>query len=123
MILSALPNYWRARAVDLEPFSPSAAQAFREAAELLEQTLGRSDEAVTLKDASRLGGYSVDALQRMVAAGRIPNAGRKGKPRIRLGDIPKKPGCYGHTLQNSNLPVTLQATAVVASVIARENPR
>ena len=71
-----------------------------------------------MKEASRLGGYSVDALQRMVAAGRIDNAGRKGKPRIRLAHVPQKPGYVGH-LQNSKDRGNVHPTAIVASVIAR----
>ena len=119
MMVSGLPAHWRARATELERFAPSAAQAFREAADQLEASLQSVEESVTLKEASALGGYSVDALQRMVAAGRIENAGRKGKPRIRLTQVPTKPG-YTASLQNSNKRGNVQPTAVVASVIARE---
>src|SRR5437868_6511997 len=118
MILSALPVYWRARASQLDAFSPPAAQAFREAADLLEESLASAEASVTLKDASVLGGYSVDALQRLVATGRIENAGRKGRPRIRLVHVPRKPG-HQALLQNSKHCAKVQPTAVVASVIAR----
>lgn len=50
------------------------------------------DDVITLEEASRVGGYSVDHLQRLVALGTIPQAGRKGAPRIRRSDVPSKPG-------------------------------
>jgi hypothetical protein len=119
MIVSALPSRWRARATELERFSPAAAEAFRDAAAQLSEALEASEEAVTLAEASEIGGYSVDSLQRMVAAGRIENTGRKGKPRIRLAQVPTKPGCALH-LRRPVHASRVYPTAVVASVIARE---
>jgi len=119
MMVSGLASHWRARATELERFAPAAAQAFRDAADQLDASLQSAEESVTLKEASHLGGYSVDALQRMVAAGRIENSGRKGKPRIRRAHVPTKPG-YVAPLQNSKHGAKFHATAVVASVIARE---
>lgn len=49
------------------------------------------DEEMTLEEASRVSGYSYSALQHMVADGAIPNAGQKGRPRIRRRDLPRKP--------------------------------
>jgi hypothetical protein len=53
---------------------------------------------LTLNEAHELGGYSVDHLQRMVATGQLENVGRKHRPRIRLRDVPVKPG---HALPNA----------------------
>ena len=119
MIVSGLAAHWRAQAAELERFAPAASQAFRDAADQLDNVLQSDEESVTLAEASRLGGYSIDALQRMVASGKIENAGRKGRPRIRLAHVPTKPGHVGY-LQNSKQRSRLRATAVVASVIARE---
>ena len=47
---------------------------------------------VTLREASLISGYTVDHLQRLVASGQLENIGRKGRPRIRRGDLPAKPG-------------------------------
>lgn len=47
-------------------------------------------EILNLAEASIESGYSVDRLRHMVAAGEIPNAGRKGSPGIRRGDLPQK---------------------------------
>jgi hypothetical protein len=35
--------------------------------------------------------YSVEHLRKMVAPGTIPNAGEKGRPRIRRSDLPTRP--------------------------------
>jgi hypothetical protein len=122
MIVAGLPAHWRERAAELERFAPAASQAFRDAADQLDEALEGAEGSVTLREASRCGGYSIDALQRMVAAGRIENAGRKGRPRIRVRDVPKKPG-YIEYLQNSHKRLNLRPTEVVASAIAREkNP-
>jgi hypothetical protein len=45
-----------------------------------------------LTQAARECGYSPDALGRMVRAGRIPNLGRPGAPKVRRSDLPRKPG-------------------------------
>ncbi len=119
---TALSSQWRSRASDLERYSPSAAQAFRDAADELEKTLQGVEETVSLREAAMLGGYSTDSLQRMVAAGRIQNFGRKGKPRIRRADVPVKPG-HGAFLQGAPGGSYVDPTAVVASVKARgKNP-
>lgn len=49
-------------------------------------------QALSLADAARESGYSVEHLSRMIRNGTIPNAGRKGKPLVRVGDLPKRPG-------------------------------
>lgn len=48
------------------------------------------DEVLDLATAHEESGYSVERLRHMVADELIPNAGRKGAPRIRRGDLPKK---------------------------------
>jgi hypothetical protein len=52
-----------------------------------------SDGAIlSLTDAAERSGYSREHLGRLVRAGRIPNAGRPNAPKIRIGDLPRKPG-------------------------------
>lgn len=50
-----------------------------------------SSELLTIGDAAQRSGYSVHHLSRLVRDGTIPNAGRKGAPRVRLGDLPARP--------------------------------
>ncbi len=64
----------------------------RVAAELETWWRERELEELTLEQAAELGGYSYSALEKGVRTGRIPNAGESGRPRIRRGDVPRKPG-------------------------------
>jgi hypothetical protein len=90
--VSTLPEVWRAKAAELERYSPAAAIAFRDAAQELEAALHSTEDGVTLTEASRVGGYSVDHLARLVREQRLTNLGRKHAPRIRRADVPVKPG-------------------------------
>lgn len=62
------------------------------AKEVLEEGRLFSSEAITLEQAAQESGYSYSALQKMTRGGTIPNAGAKRSPRVRRGDLPKKPG-------------------------------
>lgn len=88
-----LAAFWRARAGDLRPYAPAAAQAFERAAAELEGALrDAADEPLTLAEASAESGYSERRLRELVATGDIPQAGRKHAPRIRRGDLPRRAG-------------------------------
>jgi hypothetical protein len=88
--LSDLPGVYREKAVLLERYSPAAAEAFREAAELAERALTESQlEALDLHAASRESGYTVPHLRRMLRDGTVPDAG--GGTILRR-DLPRKPG-------------------------------
>lgn len=60
------------------------------AAELRTRIRQQLDEKLTLQQAAEESGYSVSHLQHLVADGELPNAGKKGRPRIRRGDLPVK---------------------------------
>jgi hypothetical protein len=91
MIPAELPALWRARAETLRRFAPAAATAFEDAADELEAALREAAETpLTLAEAARESGYSERRLRELLAAGAIPNAGRKNAPRIRRADLPRK---------------------------------
>ncbi len=50
------------------------------------------DELLTLAQAASESGYSERRLREMIDEDSLPNAGRKGAPRIRRADLPRKPG-------------------------------
>lgn len=50
-----------------------------------------ANAALTLAEAASRSGYSEEHLGRLVRDGKIPNAGRRGAPRIRAGDLPRRP--------------------------------
>lgn len=68
-------------------------------ADLLESVAAELHEAIeadrlqllTLHQAAAESGLSYSGLEKAVRAGRIPNAGRPGQPRIRRADLPRKP--------------------------------
>lgn len=88
-----LTAQWRTEADTLRKRGAVAqAVAVESCAEELERALlERDDELLNLTEAARLSGYSSEHLGRMVRDGKIPNAGRPGAPRIRLGDLPRRP--------------------------------
>ena len=45
------------------------------------------DETLTIAQAALESGYSSEHLRKLVASGTIPNAGAKGRPRIRRRDL------------------------------------
>jgi hypothetical protein len=93
MIPAKLPGTWRSRADELRPYAPAAAEAFVRAADELAAAMAEAaDEPLTLAEASVESGYSERRLRELVAAGEIPQAGRKHAPRIRRGDLPRRPG-------------------------------
>ena len=90
--MGELSRRWRSRAEELEPYSPSAAQAFRQAAVELEESLRSSaEEELTLSEAASASGYAPRTLREKLGNGEIANAGRKGSPRIKRADLPVRP--------------------------------
>ena len=86
-----LPLAWRQRAEQLRDWGggDDAARLWERAAVELEQALAAAgNDTVTLTEAARLTGLTAAHLGDQVRAGKIPNAGRKGRPRIRRTDLP-----------------------------------
>jgi hypothetical protein len=91
--LAELRARWLSEAAHVRPYNAGAAHAFETAARELEEAIAASEsELLTLEEAARASGYHADSLRHMVAAGEIPNAGRKGAPRIRRRDLPRRAG-------------------------------
>lgn len=65
------------------------ARALEWAACQIEDAIRDSEDALlTLAEASLRSGYSPDHIARLIREGKIPNAGRRGAPRVRAGDLP-----------------------------------
>lgn len=47
---------------------------------------------LTLREAASVSGYSEDHLGKLIRQGRLTNVGRKGSPRVRAGELPRRPG-------------------------------
>ena len=95
MTLDQLARTWQAEAQQLRTrygMDQLATLAETHAAELLEAMREANDQQLTLSEAASESGYSVRRLRELIAEGRIPNAGRKGAPRIRRADVPRRAG-------------------------------
>lgn len=92
--LLELADRWSVEASLLRGYGAAEAAAAAElhAAQLREAVSEVGREALSLAEAALGSGYSVEHLRHLVADGTIPNAGRKGSPRIRRSDLPVKPG-------------------------------
>ena len=92
-----LADRWTAEAESLERWGDDrGATILRQcAAELDAAKRAQDDEELTITVASTASGYSCDHLRALVASGEIPNAGRKGSPRISRKDLPRKPTATG----------------------------
>lgn len=93
MTAADLAARWRQ---DAETFArygdEQMAHVCRSHADELESSLrSQADDVLDLATAAEVSGYSADRLRHKVAAGEIPNAGRRGSPRVRRGDLPVKP--------------------------------
>ena len=92
MGVQALAQRWRDDAVLLRRRGAEAQATALEscASDLEEEDRRLSLETLTLEQAEGESGYSYGALQKMVADGRLSNAGGPHRPRIRRCDLPRK---------------------------------
>lgn len=86
----------RNKAAELRVFGgESVARTLEWAADRIESALDAEDNALlSLREASRLSGYSTEHLARLVRCGRIPDRrapGSRGRICIHASDLPKRP--------------------------------
>ena len=88
-----LVTRWRSEADTVERCGhESTGKLIRRLVGELEEALrDDQDETLKLPEAALESGYSLEHLRKMVASGKIPNAGAKGRPLIRRGDLPNGP--------------------------------
>ena len=93
-VVATLVAKWEEDASALERYADAhgAAVCRLHVAELGEAIRAALDDELTIAESAQVTGYSEDHLRHEVAEGKIPNAGRKGAPRIRRGDLPTKSG-------------------------------
>lgn len=95
----ALGTSWRNRATELRRYgAEQQALTLEIAADELDRALRAvKEEVLTLRAAAETSGYSERRIREMIADGTIPQAGRRGAPRVRRGDLPtrrRNPGTY-----------------------------
>jgi hypothetical protein len=86
---------WRSEAVMLRQCGviPQADLLERLARDLITSELAWEDECLTIQQAASESGLHYCSIQLMLREGRIENRGRKGRPRVRRGDLPRKSRC------------------------------
>ena len=89
---------WRAEAAVLRRRGAALQAEVLEqcAAELEADERERALEALTLEQAATESGYSYSALQKLVGSGALTNVGDKHRPRVRRGELPRKPSRVQH---------------------------
>jgi hypothetical protein len=114
-----LPALWRERAETLRTYGdPNSARLWDIAAVELERALEVfAGETLSLRDAARESGFTADHLGALVKRGKIPNAGRKGAPRIHRHDLPpnKRPGGRGRPSRPKSVPSRNDIHAIAQS--------
>lgn len=90
MRINGLIENWLANApLFREHGQEGIAVAYERCAEDLRDALRTEEEEIlTIKQAASETGYSEGHLRRLVGDGKIPNAGRKGSPKIARRDLP-----------------------------------
>lgn len=90
--LEELAREFRSEAELLRRWGADEATAAEHAAERVETAVWNwRNEELTVAEASAESGYSAAHLRRLLADSRLENAGSQGRPRIRRGDLPRKP--------------------------------
>ena len=92
MDVESLADQWEADARLLREYCQESAAKVAElhAYQLREALRAAGDEPLTLAEAAAESGYSKRRLRELVAEGSVSNAGRRGAPRIRRSDLPRK---------------------------------
>jgi hypothetical protein len=80
--------------------------------EELRTVAARDEDLLSLTEAARHCGYSADHLGTLVRAGQLNNYGRRNAPRVKLSELPRKPG--GLTANSPGANVRMQIAREVA---------
>lgn len=94
MTLAELVARWRSEAEALERRGcVEAARLLTSCADEAEAALAGADaEPLPLAEAAKVSGYSVAHLRRLISVGLLRDVAERGAPRVRRGDLPRKPG-------------------------------
>ena len=123
--VQSLLDAWLQQAEALRHYGgDNLAVVLERCADELEATLLERDETtLTLTDAARESGYTREHLGRLVRDGKIPNAGRRGAPRIARRHLPRKhrdpESPSGPRLARERSRGQLSSRGIVRSIIER----
>lgn len=93
MVASDLLDRWRELAETLEPFAAAAAEAYRRAAQELEDALrAAATEPITPRQAEAEGICDAETVRRAVREGRATNVGTPGRILVPRNQLPRGRG-------------------------------
>ena len=125
MTRTEIVERWSARAQEFKRLG-AMVDAYRLISELIIELEGlfreEDSDVLTLEQAAEYSAYSVDHLARSVRSGAIPNAGRKGQPRVRRGDLPRKSGALRNEMPEPILAVNTRRQ-IAQSVVTSKHER
>lgn len=99
-----------------------AAAMGRHFADELEAYEENYDNAIlTLDEAASESGYSKDHLSLLILQGKLPNAGKKGAPRIARRDLPRKPRTAPPLQASTSGPQLVQAALAEQGIVPAES--
>jgi hypothetical protein len=112
----ALAGLWRERATMLRRHGADAPATTLEAVagELEASIRAAAETALSLADAASESGFSADHIRHLVSSGAIPNAGRKGSPRVRRQDLPAKAGARRDAAYDAHADATAIRTGFLS---------
>ena len=113
---------WREHAVLLRQYrNDQQAELLEDRAAELETALQeQDDQLLNLTEAARISGYTADHLGKLVREGKITNYGRPNAPKVRRGDLPRKPTLPG---AHANLQLVGASKRQVAQAICTSGER
>jgi hypothetical protein len=79
------------------------------------------NEILKLDEAARESGYSKDHLSLLISQGKLPNAGKRGAPRVHRRDLPKKPRSAPPSRTSSGGPNLVAASLADQGILSAES--
>ena len=115
MSSTSLPDRWRERAAELEPYAAPAAEAFRRAAAEFEAWLAEQDDLLmTPAEVAAAGGCSAESVRRAVRDGTVENMGGPGNIQVRKADTGKLPKGRGRKSKRSSYGAVSRRVALTS---------
>lgn len=118
-----LAEKWRREAKEYQDrgLIPSAEMLRALATELDTYEENYDNELLTLDEAAKESGYSKDHLSLLISQGKLPNAGKKGAPRVRRRDLPRKPRSAPLSRTSSGGPQLVHAALADQGIVPAES--
>lgn len=119
--LAALARRWRCEAADLRARygDERLARLCEVHAGELERAMAAQEQAVlSLSEAAQASGFSEGHIRALIAAGDLRNVGRRYRPRVLRGELPRKPGWTPPSGDGPPVPAPTDAPMALVPIVA-----